>query len=219
MLSWYKKVESHPRNPLRQKADTALPMANATAILAALGTCSSRAEQIDVLAQAWPRSNLLPADAKDLLVRLSQASSKKGQLQTLTMVDAERRTIMALDVAVTPILMQSPALRLVKKTVKKANTPNEVAYILDGLEEGCWLSAAQATELMGALTHIPAEKQFEYWHVVCSRVVDKWRLTEEEHTQARAGEGEGAQAGEGVGKREGRGRGARERMAREGGRG
>ena len=35
---------------------------------------------------------------------------------------------------------------------------------------------------MQELQHVPIERQFEYWHVVCSRVVDKWRLTEAEHT-------------------------------------
>ena len=36
--------------------------------------------------------------------------------------------------------------------------------------------------------HVDAAKRFEYCHVVCSRVVDKWRLSEADHTQVHRSE-------------------------------
>ena len=82
--------------------------------------------------------------------------------------------------------MQPPALRLVMKVVKQAWSSAQVSQCLDQLEEGCFLSASQAAEIMSyATAHAPApdREKIKFWHVVCSRVVDKWHLTEAEHTQ------------------------------------
>ena len=51
--------------------------------------------------------------------------------------------------AVAPLTMQPPALRLLRKSMKHASDheaawPSALAWSLDQLEEGCFLSAAQA---------------------------------------------------------------------------
>lgn len=120
---------------------------------------------------------------------LRDQSSKVAQLDVLRCADTERHTIAALDAAVAPIIMQPPALRLVVKTVKKMvetdhRQPSLIASSLDSLEEGCFLSAAQAVDIMRVLENcVEVEKRHEFWHIVIARVVDKWRLSEREHTQ------------------------------------
>jgi len=155
-------------------------------VLAALAESTSREEQLSIIQTSWrteEAATMSKTDAEELLCRLAAADSRDSQLQVLSLVDTERRTIAALDVAVAPIIMQSPALRLVMKAAKNASvSPNGLALCLDSLEEGCFLSAAQAAEIM-KVVQAPIHKQFEYWHVVCSRVIDKWRLTESDHTQ------------------------------------
>ena len=58
------------------------------------------------------------------------------------------------------------------------------------MEERCFLSAAQASQLLRAIAALldpskprDAELSREYVHVVCSRVLDRWNLTEADHTE------------------------------------
>ena len=57
------------------------------------------------------------------------------------------------------------------------------ATIFDQMEEGCFISAAQALEVMKEVQQVGRRDEFKWWHVVCSRVIDKWNLSEERHTQ------------------------------------
>jgi len=154
----------------------------AAEVLSALASAESRDEQLHVLQQAWPASLLTWQDAKDLLCRLGKLDSRAAQLGTLKLADEAHRTVASLDVAVAPIIMQAPALRILRKVITRATSELAVAKCLDSLQEGCFLSAAQATDLM-ADVQAPAEQRFKWWHVICARVVDKWRLTEKAHTQ------------------------------------
>lgn len=146
----------------------------ANEVLHVLATCSSRDEQLNALQQAWLASSMTSIEAGSILGRLSSAQSVDAQLNVLRCVHAERQTIAALDSAVAPVVMQPPALRLVLRTVKSQDglTPARVAQCLNQLQEMCFLSAQQATEIMAEITpRVSTTDIFKYWHVVCSRVV------------------------------------------------
>ena len=54
----------------------------------------------------------------------------------------------------------------------------------EGSDDSLLRSEPGADEIMSELEpRIRTGKAFEYWHVVCARVVDKWRLNERDHTQ------------------------------------
>ena len=102
------------------------------------------------------------AEAEHVLDALAKATSREGQLHVLQVAMRERSVIAALDVAVADIFMEPNVLRIVKKLIMNACTlctgPKHVDTCLtrvvkafDDLQDGCFISAAQASELMAAV--------------------------------------------------------------------
>jgi len=171
-------------------------MSSPEVILSALSASKSRQEQIGVLRDSWlsltklqvsQRQEALCEEAASVLEQLERCSSKEAQLRVLKIAITERSTISALDVAVAPVLMPPNVLQVVKSGIVKACVQNLSSHaagdLLDGLEEGCFMSAAQAAEVMRGVQSVGRSDEFKWWHVVCARVIDKWNLSEEHHTQ------------------------------------
>ena len=125
-------------------------------------------------------------EAEEVLAQLERCNSKPAQLRVLELTITERTVIAALDVAVAPILMPPNVLQLVKNGIVKACVNNrsfhEAGMFLDALEEGSFMSAAQAAEVMRGVQSVGRSDGYKWWHVV-SRVIDKWNLSEKHHTQ------------------------------------
>jgi len=168
-------------------------MSNPEEVLAALAEAESAGDQLDLIRKAWGSAGIVELsmdEAAAILKRLGEACSRSEQLAVLTRGSEERLLSCAFDVAVGPLIMSQPQLRLLLKLVHHGvashTHPRTVARALDALETGCFMSAAQATQLMSAATAAePASgsRINEWWHVVCARVLDKWNLKEAEHSQ------------------------------------
>lgn len=70
--------------------------------------------------------------------------------------------------------------------------PSRISSLLDQLEERCFISAAQASTILSAVPFSSSKdsrlnggssRRFEYYHVVCARVLDRWNLNETDHTE------------------------------------
>jgi len=173
-----------------QKQRIATYMSDPAEILERLSLADSAGDQIDVLRSALGPCGMveLAFDEADAILRkLGTAASRTMQLAILTRSCEERQLTCAFDVAVSPLIMAQSHLRVLMKLASRAWFPAELARALDQLELGCFLSAAQATQLVGS---VPAAQDGTasargqtFWHVVCSRVLDKWNLREDEHSQ------------------------------------
>ena len=171
-------------------------MSSAEVLLSALSASDSRQDQMSVLTDNWMKlaplqlsqdHDALCEEAEEVLAQLERCNSKPAQLRVLELTITERTVIAALDVAVAPILMPPNVLQLVKNGIVKACVNNrsfhEAGMFLDALEEGSFMSAAQAAEVMRGVQSVGRSDGYKWWHVVCSRVIDKWNLSEKHHTQ------------------------------------
>lgn len=168
-------------------------MSDADEVLERLGGAQSAGDQIDVLRCAWGASGLVELSVTEceyILQKLGKASTRTEQREVLKRSVEERLIVSAFDVAISPLIMSQPSLRhllkIMTSTVAINATAKSLAVALDTLEAGCFLSAAQATSLLSVtdLTDSSNSSRVnEWWHVVCARVLDKWNLREEEHTQ------------------------------------
>ena len=149
----------------------------------------SRASQIEAIKTSWSAPNRpIPADGlAGVLGKLNKADSRCMQLRVLQHAAARLATFASLDAAAKPLFMPGPSFRHASKLVLCAAArgslqPEAFAELLDNLmdERGCFLSAAQAQELVDSLA-VPPDRQFRYWHVACSRVVDRWNVRESSH--------------------------------------
>ena len=166
--------------------------AAAAAALAVLATAPSRGDQIDALQRFWfadPRLRLLQtaevamAEAETILAQLAKVKTAPAQREILKRARRERLAVAAFDVAVAELVMSGPSVRLLEKVVGRVGTGSDaVASALDALEEGCFLSSAQASKILAAAGHLPEATRHDVWHVVCARVLDRWNLDERDHS-------------------------------------
>lgn len=164
-------------------------MSDAEEVLARLAAAESAGDQMDIIRTAWGSAGLVElsmAESEEVLTKLGKACSRTEQLAVLTRCSEERLLVCAFDVAVSPLIMTQPTVRhlvkIMRGGVRNGTTAKRLSLALDSLETGCFLSAAQATTLM-ADAHVDERQSNEWWHVVCARVLDKWNLRDEEHTQ------------------------------------
>jgi len=170
-------------------------MTEASAVIEALQASENRQEQLLVLQQSWRCAEAAPMtlpEAEVLLSKLAKLTTLREQHELLQLADGERRAVAALEVAVAPVMMMPPVLRSLLKAIQRHSGTSgfdcgtwapALAHSFDELERGCFISASQAAELMAAVLATDPKPLSAYWHVVCSRVVDKWNLNEREHSQ------------------------------------
>lgn len=164
-------------------------MSDPEEVLQRLAAAESVGDQVDVLRSAWGSAGLVELsvqEADEILRKMAAATTRAEQLNVMQRCTDEYRLKCAFDVAVSPLMMSQPQLRLLFKIaqVGSAQTVDlkRIARALDELETGSFMSAAQAMQLMQAAC-VPDRDKFRWWHVVCARVLDKWNLTEEDHSQ------------------------------------
>ena len=157
-------------------------------VLMLLAEAESRSEQIGVIQRCvvdvWStcgRDEVTPQDAVAVLGKLNKAETRQEQLRVLHYQSVKLTTFAALDAAVRPLRLSAPQFGHILKLVHRAAAsgllrPSAFAALLDqSVEElGCFLSAAQAQELVEQLAAPPTEEA-EYWHIACARVVDPCR--------------------------------------------
>ena len=157
-------------------------------VLEILCEADSRSEQLQVIQTAWSAADRSVSEesAAGVLGRLNKADSREMQLRVLRHAAARLATYATLDAAARPIFVPGAQFRHTAKLVQRASAsglePQAFADLLDTLvdEIGGFLSAAQAQELVETIS-APAERQFRFWHVACSRVFDRWNVTESSH--------------------------------------
>ena len=162
-----------------------LPPAEHT--LASLCEAESQSAQLEALQLAWsaPGRPVPVESISGILGRLNKAGSKPMQLLVLQHAAAKLAGFAALDAAVRPLFVPGPQFQHAGKLVLRATAlglkPGAFAELLDGLmaELGCFLSAAQARELV--LSAAPTDEAASFWHIACCRVVDRWNVTESLH--------------------------------------
>jgi len=163
-----------------------LPPAEHT--LASLSTAESQGVQLEVLQFAWsaPSRPIPESSIAGILGKLNKADSRAMQLRVLEHAAAKLAGFAVLDAAVRPLFVPAPQFQHASKLVLRATArglePGAFAELLDGLmsELGCFLSAAQAKELVEAIA-APRDVQSTFWQVACCRVVDRWHVMEASH--------------------------------------
>ena len=157
-------------------------------VLALLCEADSRAEQLRAIQMAWSAAGRPVAEeaAAGVLGKLNKADSRSVQLRVLQHAAARLATLSLLDAAARPLFVPAPQFRHLSTLVARASArglePQAFAELLDGLgdEMGRFYSAAQAQELVETIA-APADRQVRFWHVACSRVLDRWNVTEDTH--------------------------------------
>jgi hypothetical protein len=167
-------------------------MSDSEELLDLLATATSASDQLKFIQTAYGSSGLVELslqEADEILKKLGEGKSRKDQVTALATSRDERLVSCLMDVAMAPLTMTPSMLRHLERVIGTASvksvSPAKIAHLLDQLEEQCFLSAAQATTLLRATQHRDDEKKrrFEYCHVICSRVIDRWNLTQDEHTE------------------------------------
>ena len=157
--------------------------------LASLCAAESQGAQLEATQLAWsaPSRPIPVSSLAGILGKLNKADSRCMQLRVLQHAAAKLAGFAALDTAVRPLFVPGPqfqhASKLALRAASRGLKPDALVELLDSLmdELGCFLSAAQAQELVETIA-APPDLQASFWQVACCRVVDRWHVTERSHS-------------------------------------
>ena len=115
-------------------------------LLAGLAAADTRSEQLNVLQSCWMSLTGLQVsqdleevskEAEIVMQKLESARSREDQRRVLQLATGERAAIAAVEVAISPVLMDRNVLRVLTSAIKQAcvlgRSPGDAARIFDQL--------------------------------------------------------------------------------------